>query len=428
MLRPSSSGALGTESQRRLPPVWVLGLTNAGFGLMGGFAVVTVPAMLAAQGIPGGRIAAITAVILSPGFWSFLPAPMLDVWLSRRSYALIFGVLTAASAAFTVMHRSNLLLIECSMLVGYVSACLYQGAVGGWMGSLIEKEQDGPLGMWFAISNLGAGGVMMLVAGEVIRDCGSGLAAMLIAGGLMSPMLLFLAIPAPGPDRHLARESFGRFWREVAALLKSRKVLMALTLFIFPSASFALTNVLGGIGHDFSASERTVNLFAGTGSTIASVLGSLMLAPLAKRFRLRPLYLGIGIAGGCFTMSLLLLPRTPWTFGLAISGENGFQALAFAAFNAITFEVIGRDNPLAATLFTLLVSVSNFPITYMEFVDAWGYDLKGVTGTFLTDAGVSMVACLGLIWVLRRWNGQAPQSESGAPVAPGTLRSAEFQD
>jgi PAT family beta-lactamase induction signal transducer AmpG len=53
------------------------------------------------------------------------------------------------------------------------------------------------------------------------------------------------------------------------------------------------------------------------------------------------------------------MPHNPWTFGVAITGENLFQALAFAASNAITFEVIGPDNPLAATLFILLVAVGS---------------------------------------------------------------------
>src|SRR6185312_3971987 len=53
---------LRMTAARRLPPVWLMGLTNCVFGLMGGFAVVTVPQMLAAQGMSGGHIAAITAV------------------------------------------------------------------------------------------------------------------------------------------------------------------------------------------------------------------------------------------------------------------------------------------------------------------------------------------------------------------------------
>ncbi len=391
--------------ERRLPPIWLLGMTNATFGLASGFVVVTLPEILAAQGVSGGHIAAITSVIVSPSFWVFLIAPMLDVRFSRRSYAIIFGLIATAATALVVMHHHNLAVIEAMMTTGYLAASLYQGAVGGWTGSLISREHSGTLGIWFTVSNTGASGLTMLFAASIIRHFSPAVAASIIAVMLLLPLLLFFFIPASGPDRILARETFARFWREVALLLRKPEVLIALALFGLPCASFALTNVLGGVGHDFSASERTVSLFAGTGSVIAGIIGSFLLKPFSRRFALRPLYLGIGIAGACFTLGLLLLPRTPLIFGLAICAENIFQAFAFSASNAITFDVIGPDNPLAATLFTLLISATNLPIAYMTFVDGWGYNNRGVTGAFLTDAGISLLACAAMFFLLRWWYG-----------------------
>ena len=403
--------------RRTLPPIWLMGLTNATFGLMGGFAVVTLPGMLAAQGISGGRIAAITAVVISPGFWVFAVSPMLDVRFSRRSYAVFFAMLTAWAVGFTVTHQHQPVQIEAVMMAGYTAASLYQGAVGGWMGSLITKEQDGQLGAWFAVANTGAGGLMMLLAGELLHSLQPNVAAFVLGLLLLSPTLIFLTLPAPGPDRRLARESFGQFWGDVFALLKRREVLIALVLFVLPSASFALTNVLGGVGKDFSASERMVSLCAGIGSAIAGVFGSLLLPPLAKKAALRPLYLGIGIVGGLFTLGLLLLPHRPWSFALAITGENVLQAMAFSAANAIVFETIGPANPLAATTFTVLLAATNLSIVYMGFVDSWGYNWRGINGSFITDAGLSIVICLLLAWGLRRL-----PSASEAALSNGTAR------
>jgi PAT family beta-lactamase induction signal transducer AmpG len=290
------------------------------------------------------------------------------------------------------------------MTTGYLAAALYQGAVGGWTGSLIAHEHDSTLGIWFTVSNTGASGFTMLFAVSIIRHFSPAIAASIIAAVLLLPLLLFFFIPAPGPDRSLARETFARFWREVALLLRKQEVLIALVLFGFPCASFALTNVLGGIGHDFSATEHTVSLFAGGGAVVAGIGGSFLLKPFSRRFALRPLYLGIGIVGACFTLSLLLLPHVPLVFGLAILGENVFQAFAFSASYAITFEVIGPDNPLAATLFTLLISASNLPITYMTLVDGWGYNHRGIIGSFSTDAGISIFACVCMFEVLRWWS------------------------
>lgn len=401
-----------TANHKRAP-IWVMGLTNATFGMMGGFAVVILPQLLAADGVPGGHIAAITAAIISPGFWAFIFSPMLDVRFRRRTYALLFGLLTAVGVASTVLHHSDPVMVEVVMISAYTAAAFYQGAVGGWMGSLIDKGQDSLLGTWFNVANVGAGGVIITLGGPVILHSPPLLAAALMFVALLLPMFLFLFIPAPPPDKLLASESFGRFFREVIALLGRREVLIGLALFMLPSASFSLTNVLAGIGKDYHASANIVSLFAGTGSIIAGVGGSFLVPLFAKKIRLRPLYLAIGIVGACFTLATLLLPLAPWTFGLVFTGEIVFQALAFTAANGIAFEVIGPDNPLAATLFTLLIAAMNLPIWYMGNFDGWGYDRAGVVGSFVTDAGLSIAACVLLAIVLRKWLfASHPQTES----------------
>jgi PAT family beta-lactamase induction signal transducer AmpG len=401
------------EKARRLPPVWMMGMTNASFGLTGGFCAVVIPDMLSAHGIPAGEIATIASLILSPGFWAFAIAPILDVHLSRRTYALFFGSFTAVAVALSLNFSSQPHIVEALMVPGFLAANLYQGAVGGWMGSLISKQQDSELGVWFTVSNLGAGGLMMVLAGELLHRFNAPVVGIMLGVLVLLPMLFFLAIPSVSPDACLARDSFKRFWTEVAALVRQRHVIFALLLFVMPAASFTLTNVLGGAGADFSASEREVSLLAGIGSSIAGLVGSFLLFPLARRLALRPLYLGIGAAGALFTLSLILLPRRPWSFGVAITGENLFQALAFSAGNAITFEVIGPDNPLAATLFTLLLSAENLPIVYMQYLDGRGYSHGGLTGSYLTDACVSVSACSLLGWMLSRWR---TVKETGGPV------------
>ena len=402
-----------SAQKRKLPPVWMMGMTNATFGMMGGFSVVILPQLLAAQGVPGGHIAAITAAIISPGFWAFIFSPMLDVRFRRRTYALVFGFITAIGVAFTVLHHNDPAMVEVIMISAYVGAAFYQGAVGGWMGSLISKEQDSVLGTWFTVANVGAGGVIIVIGGRIILHSPPALAAAFMFIALLLPMVFFLFIPAPPPDKLLASESFGRFFREIFSLLKRREVLIGLALFIFPSASFALTNVLAGIGNDYHASANTVSFLAGAGSVLAGVGGSFLVPLLAKKIPLRPLYLAIGIVGACFTLSTLLLPRAPWTFGLVFTGEIVFQALAFTAANGITFQIIGPDNPLAATIFTLLIAVMNLPITYMGIVDGWAYDRGGLVGGFAIDAGLSMIACLLLAIVLRKWL-FAPRQKVGA--------------
>ena len=107
---------------------------------------------------------------------------------------------------------------------------------------------------------------------------------------------------------------------------------------------------------------------------------------LAKRLPLRPLYIAIGAVGGVSTLCLILLPRTPGSFALAMIGENVLQSLEIACSVAIAFETIGRDNPLAATTFALASAAYALPMVYMPVVDSWGYGRGGVADALRSTA------------------------------------------
>jgi PAT family beta-lactamase induction signal transducer AmpG len=139
--------------------------------------------------------------------------------------------------------------------------------------------------------------------------------------------------------------------------------------------------------------------------TVAGVVGSLLLPALVRRFRGVPLvrlYLGLATVGAVFTLGLLLLPRTPATFAVAFLGENVFQALAFTTEVAITFAVIGKDNPLAATQFSLLTSATVLPIVVMGMVDGRAYGAHGLSGALAVDGGLCLAACLTMMVVFAR--------------------------
>ncbi|MGH8291503.1 MAG: hypothetical protein ACREV7_21360 [Steroidobacteraceae bacterium] len=252
------------------------------------------------------------------------------------------------------------------------------------------------------VANLGGGGLFAVAAIELIHGLSPPVAAILLGAVQLLPLAIYPFIPVKPPDARLARDSFAQFFREVTLLFKRREVLIALAMFLLPSASFTLTNVLGGLGDDFHASVQMVGLAGGAGLSVAGIAGSLVLPLLAKRMPLRPLYLTIGVVGGLFTLSLLLLPQTPAVFALAFLGEGLFQALAITGAVAITFETIGRNNPLAATTFSVLSAALNFPIDYMVAVDGHAYQWHGVAGSLIADAGLGIVSCL-LLALLLRW-------------------------
>lgn len=385
-------------------PIWLMGMTMLPFGMIGGLIVVTVPQLLAARHVPEGEIAAITALAFSPLFWAFLICPILDVCFIRRTYAIAGTIVAAVLTPAALLNLDHLALLGGLLVTTEVATVFMQNALGGWFSTVISGEDEGRLSAWMMFGNFLGTALFGMVAIETIDILSLRVAAIVFGAVQLLALAIYPFIAIKPLDARRARDSFVQFFRGVASLFKRREVLVALAMFALPSASFTLTNVLGGLGNDFHASMQMTSVIAGAGLSASGVVGSLALPWLARRMSLRPLYLTIGIVGGLFTLGLLLLPRTPSVFTLAFLGEGLFQALAITCGVAITFATIGRDNPLAATTYSVLNAAFAFPIDYMVAVDGHAYDWHGVAGSFIADAGLGIASCLllaAMLWWMR---------------------------
>jgi len=250
-------------------------------------------------------------------------------------------------------------------------------------------------------------GIASVLGGELVRLLPGSIAGLILGLLVFLPASIFLLIPAPGPDRRLASESFAQFNREVLLLFRRRKVVVVLLLFLVPCSTFALPNLLGGLGADFHASERLISFAGGIGGFFPGILGCAIFPLIAKRIPLRFLYLANGILGSLFTLSLVVLPRVPLSFGIALFGEFFFQAVAFSIQIGIVFEAIGPDNPLAATTFSFLTAATNIPVTYVMLVDGHAYTAGGIRGILAVDAGIGIATCIIAGALLARFDQRA---------------------
>jgi PAT family beta-lactamase induction signal transducer AmpG len=134
--------------------------------------------------------------------------------------------------------------------------------------------------------------------------------------------------------------------------------------------------------------------------------------------RLRSFYFANGIVGCLFTLSLIILPHTTFTFAVALFGEFFFQALSFAIQIGIVFEAIGPDNPLAATTFAFLTAATNIPVTYLTFIDGYAYSVRGIVGTLFTDAAIGILTCIVAAILLARFDSTAARAGEESKALP----------
>ena len=314
--------------ERRLPPIWLMGLSNATLGFSNGITLFVMPQLMAEAHVPEPKIATITAVALSANFWFVLFGPILDVRFSRRWYATFFAALSGVAATLAVLSVHRLIVLQIATVVCMAAAPLSSSALGGWLSNITPHEQKNPLSKWMNIALISGCGVIIAVGGELVHGLPLFMAAVVMGAIVVLPAAVFPFMPAPGPDRRLAAESFLQFNREVVSLLGRREVVIVLLLFLSPCSSFVLPNLLGGLGADFHASARVVSLAGGAGAFVPGLIGCFLFPVIARRLRLRSFYFANGILGCLFTLSLVVLPHTTTTFALAVFGEFLFRAVA----------------------------------------------------------------------------------------------------
>jgi PAT family beta-lactamase induction signal transducer AmpG len=330
---------------------------------------------------------------------------VLDVRFSRRGYAAALAIFAAMTLVLAFLNLNHLALLEAMLTAGFFAAYLFQSALGGWLSSVVAEQDEKTLSVWMTIGNVGGFGVMAVGCNQLVSHVSPTAVALILGLSVLLPTAVFPWITAPGPDRRLASESFSEFFADLWKLVRRREVLIAIVLFVTPAGTFSLTNFLGGRGGDFHASPGFVGLIGGAGVAIGGVVGCLLFPVFSRLMALRSLYLTVGVVGALGTLALSLLPRTPASYAILLIGENLFQSFAITTSFAVVFETIGQNNPLASTTFCFISSAYGVPISYMLYVDAFGFSRRGITGSLLIDAVCGIVASLLLgmmLWLLAR--------------------------
>jgi len=92
---------------RRALPIWLTGLGFLPLGAAGSITLITVPQLLSGAHVPEQQIATVTSIALMPGFITFALAPLLDWRFRRRTYAILFMLISAACQFGALLSIGN---------------------------------------------------------------------------------------------------------------------------------------------------------------------------------------------------------------------------------------------------------------------------------------------------------------------------------
>jgi MFS family permease len=384
------------------PPPWIVGMAIFPFGLVVGFTITALPFLLTNLGIPLDQVAGVSATVMSPTFWGFLLQPLMDTGLTRRAYCwlTVAGSAICLAAGLCLISPAHLGPATLLLLLAELGMVLFSGAVSGWTAEFTPDPLRGSVSGWTNVANLGGGAlgslaVMSLVPHLAVYWIGLGLAGCILLG--TTPTLLF---PEPKKSSFCFRQIFTDAFKATWRASKTKQCLTGFALFLAPAGAVAAINLFSGMGKDFHTSEHTVVWITGAGCAITASLGALAGGYAANRISRGYLYLGGGMAASLLALLLAFSPHNPVSFVWGVLLYNGIAGVVYAAFNALGYQLVGQESPVASAQLGLFSASTNAAIVYMTWADGQGYKYFGIRGLLLTDGGASLLSAILLLLLL----------------------------
>lgn len=393
-------------------------------GTFNGFAAVSLSQLLPDRGVSLERVSEIVGLILTASYVSFLVTPLVDCGLPRRVWAGLLAMAAAICLGFSVPllnaaghnagHGTGSVTLMLVLFFGYLCNQVYTSAIGGMVPNLVAPKQHGSVSAWMNISYLaltGAGGALSVWE---IRHLPLPLATLLVPVPILLGAIPLLFLPKEARRPRPVGEAMRQLFHDLSATAKKPSYLFALLVFVVPSATFALQNLFGGMGADFHAGPELTNLSVGLLFTIACAIGAAIGGPLSSRVDRRLLFIAPAMLAALGNLVMIFGPHTPWMFAAGLFFYNLMAGINYTATSALVFQIVGRDNPLSATQYSVCIAACNLAIAGSVFMDGRGSGHGGANGALAVDATLSLVLgtiVLALVWRLGGGFPKPPASE-----------------
>jgi MFS family permease len=408
---------MSAASPRQETAPWLFGLLGIPFGIAySGLVGLLIPYLLRKHGVSVDRIAEVVSVASLPLMLSFVAAPIVDLGLPRRIWALLAAIVTGLLALSAILlSAGSLPLLTLVLLIGVLAITLLNSSSGGLM-SEVRPEIRGRAAGFYQAGNLGGGalgGGGLIWLADRLSLPGLGL---LTAAFLIGPALAVLWV-RESPRHPLAiGAQFTDLFLDLKDVLRSGRTWLGLAFFLSPVGVGAVANLISSVGPDYHAQGSQVAIVTGAGGGLLVALGALIGGWTCDRVDRRTAYALFGLLLALGAMWLALGRATPFTFAAGYSAYALASGLANGSYTALILEVLGKRKRGASTGYAIFSSSGNVPNSYMTWLDGVGYRYAGARGLMATDAVLGGVGGLILLLVARRLV-QPQKTEEGEPVA-----------
>jgi MFS family permease len=368
------------------------------FGISAGYVTVSLAYLLTQAGISVQWVAALVALSLFPLTWKVIWAPMVDSFLTYKSWYVLSTVATAlgvAATGFVPATKGTFGLIEGIVFIFSLTSSAITMTTDGLIAHTVAPERKGRAAGWAQAGNVGGGsiggGVALWVAAHTHLAWTAGVVAAAISLAAITA-LFFIDEPEHAHRVPRLAETAKNIAKDIWSMARSRPGFLGLVLVALPAGTGAASNLWSAVASDWHASADLVALSAGVLGGVVAMIGSIVAGPLFDRFDRKRSYMTCAILMAICALAMAAAPRTPamfLIFTLLYALANGAM---YAAYGAVMLEAIGRG--AAATKSPLFASIANIPIAIMTMIDGAAQARWGSGGMLLAEAAVAVTVMI----------------------------------
>ncbi len=346
---------------------------------------------LDSQGIDADTIGLLAGVMLLP----FILKPFIGILSDRvnlfgmghrKPYIIIGLVLTGLSFVFAsiTLPIDNFPLFAVLILIGAYSLALFDSTADGLAIDTTPPEETG-LVQGTMVGGRAVGFIILsLIFGGLVEKNGNSIIFLIIAASMILP--LFFVFQIKEPTERPSHQQFD--WNVMREAVNGRFALFSAYAIFYSMVAYGIDGLVTFFMSDqFQASERSIGQYGalrGIGAVIGALLGAFLLDRIKRRT-------GGYIALALVSISGVLLATATgvnWILAVGIfwGMARGFQETIF-----VSLAMNLADKRIAATMFALMMAISNVGVGIGEGVATGLTDNIGFTAVFWILVGINFV-------------------------------------